>query len=108
MKKIDYKIIITILSFIIIIVTKSDIDLSNLKSNYISIPIFKEIFYYLSVGIFSAMVLILTIDEISERNKKREEQRRTQIFYLKLIPIIKDYYDFYVKLYIATKSEKVL
>lgn len=61
----------------------------------------------LGIGVLSAMVLILTIDKISEKNKKEEMKRQNLIVYNKIKPHLNHYYDFYVKLYIATRKENL-
>lgn len=75
-----WKIIITVISFIAVILSKSTIDWSNLSNNYIDLSLCKEIVYDLSVGIFSAMILVWFIDEINEHiqdntNKKTETEK---------------------------------
>lgn len=102
------KIVVTAISIIGIFFTRSNIDWQNIFNNRIDFGILKEIVYDLSIGVFSAMVLIWIIDEISERNRKREERQRLKVLYRKMIPPIKAYYEFYLKLYVATREEKVL
>ncbi|MHB1314295.1 MAG: hypothetical protein ACYCX2_02270 [Christensenellales bacterium] len=108
MKKL-YKIIISIsiISIIGIIVCKSNIDFVNLSNNHFSLILLKEILYDISVCVFSAMIIVWGIDVINDKNREREEQKRLSVLYQKIIPVLKDYYDFYVKLYIATRKEKV-
>lgn len=67
MKKRDFfilKILITVVSFIVLVVAKSNIDWSNLQNTYIDFSLVKEIVYDLAVGVFSAMILVWFIDEI--------------------------------------------
>lgn len=52
------KIGITIVSLIVAIITKSDIDWSNLLNNCFELSLAKELIYDLSVGVFSAMILV--------------------------------------------------
>jgi hypothetical protein len=42
------------------------------------------------------------------RDRKREERQRLKVLYRKMIPPIKAYYEFYLKLYVATRKEKVV
>ena len=72
-----WKIILTVLSFIFIVLTKSNIDWTDLSNNHLDFHLVKEILYDLCVGIFSAMILICFIDEINEhiqdtKNKNKE------------------------------------
>lgn len=103
-----FKIIITVASLVLIIITKSEIDFTNLVDNQTSLALTKEIIYDLSIGVFSAMILVWGIDEINEKNRIKEEQKRHNVIYKKIIPVVKAYYDFYVKLYIATRDNKVM
>ena len=59
------KILITVVSFVIVVIAKSNIDWSNLQNNYVDLSLVKEIVYDLAVGVFSAMILVWFIDEIS-------------------------------------------
>ena len=102
------KLVITAISIVGIIFTRSNINWQNILSNRIDFVILKDIVYDLSIGVFSAMVLIWIIDGISERDRKREERQRLKVLYRKMIPPIKAYYEFYLKLYVATRKEKVV
>lgn len=75
-----WKLGLTIISFIVVFWIKSNIDWSNLSNNYIDLQLCREIVYDLSIGVFSAMILIWFIDEISDRiqdksNKDAEIKR---------------------------------
>lgn len=70
-----WKIIITAISFIAVILSKSTIDWSNLSNNYIDSALCKEIAYDLSVGIFSAMVLVWFVDEINEHIQDKANEK---------------------------------
>lgn len=76
-----WKIILSIASFVIIILSKSEINWDDFSKNYFDGVLAKEIIYDLSVGIFSAMILIWFIDEINERiqAKKQREERVLKI-----------------------------
>lgn len=102
------KLVITAISIVGIFFTRSNINWQNILSNRIDFVILKDIVYDLSIGVFSAMVLIWIIDGISERDRKREERQRLKVLYRKMIPPIKAYYEFYLKLYVATRKEKVV
>ncbi|MBQ8604999.1 MAG: hypothetical protein IJ410_09195 [Oscillospiraceae bacterium] len=102
------KIYVTIISFLLMVMFKSDIDFVNLANNYFSVPLAKEILYDISVGTFSAMILVWLIDEMNARNEEKEEKKRRLVIYRKLKPILNEYYEFYLKLYIATRKEEVV
>lgn len=70
-----WKIIITAISFIAVILSKSTIDWSNLSNNYIDSALCREIAYDLSVGIFSAMVLVWFVDEINEHIQDKANEK---------------------------------
>lgn len=61
-----WKLVITVISFVFTVIMISDIDWRNLSNNYVDPARWKEIGYDLGVGVFSAMVLIWFVDEISE------------------------------------------
>ena len=89
---------VTIISFLCMIIFKSDIDFVNLANNYFSISLTKEILYDVSVGTFSAMILVWLIDEVNARNEEKEDKRRRLVIYRKLKPLLNEYYEFYLKL----------
>ena len=60
------KIAITIISFGGAVLFKSTIDWTNIQNNYIDLSLLKEIAYDLSIGVFSAMILVWFIDEIGQ------------------------------------------
>lgn len=70
------KIIITVISFVVVILSKSTIDWNNWSNNYIDLALCKEILYDLSVGVFSAMILVWFIDEINERIQEKTSQAK--------------------------------
>lgn len=70
------KILLTVISFIFVIIAKSNIDWNNFQNNYVDPVLVKEIVYDLSVGIFSAMVLIWFIDEINNHLQERSSQKK--------------------------------
>jgi hypothetical protein len=57
------KLVITAISIVGIFFTRSNINWQNILSNRIDFVILKDIVYDLSIGVFSAMVLIWIIDE---------------------------------------------
>lgn len=71
-----WKVIITVMSFVAVILSKSTIYWSNLSNNYIDLAICKEITYDLSVGIFSAMILVWFIDEINEHIQEKKNKAK--------------------------------
>lgn len=71
-----WKLILTIVSFILIILTKSNINWSDFSKNYLDYVLVKEIVYDLSVGIFSAMILIWFIDEINEHIQEKKSKEK--------------------------------
>ena len=71
-----WKVIITVISFIAVILSKSTIDWSNLSNNYIDSALCKEIAYDLSVGVFSAMILVWFIDEINEHIQEKKNRAK--------------------------------
>lgn len=77
----NWKIVITVASFLGIILCKSNIDWSNLANNYIDINRVKEILYDLCIGIFSALVLVWIVDDINNsiQEKKLKESEREAI-----------------------------
>ena len=60
------------------------------------------------------MILIWGIDEVNAKKEKKEEEKKHTILYNRLIPLLKEYYESYLKLYIFTcrdnvkKDDKVL
>lgn len=79
-----WKICLTILSFFCMMLSRSNLDWYNLSNNYLDFSLIKEVCYDLSVGVFSAMILIWFIDEINEhiqdnksKNKEIDEIRRS-------------------------------
>lgn len=87
-----WKLAITVISFVFTVMMISDIDWRNLSNNYIDPVRWKEIGYDLGVGVFSAMVLIWFVDEISEhiqdkisKNTEKEKIKRANRILCKYI-----------------------
>lgn len=62
-----WKLGLTIMSFLVVILIKSNIDWSNLSNNYMDLQLCRDIVFELSAGVFSSMILVWFIDEISDR-----------------------------------------
>ena len=77
-----WKVGITAVSLILVVLIKSEIDWNNWFNNYIDWELCKDIIFELSAGVFSAMILIWFIDEINERiqdkDNKYEEIQKIQ------------------------------
>lgn len=99
--------IITVLSLIFTVLFGSEIPWNDLSKGYLSWPIAKTILYDISVGVFSSMVLVWCIDRIQQKETEKREAKQRLILYNKLTPFLTEYYDFYLKLYIATRDNPV-
>lgn len=75
------KIVLTAISLVGIIVFKSNIDWSNLLNNIVDVTLVREIAYDISIGVFSAMILVWFIDEIGNHIKEQQSRKKeiTQI-----------------------------
>lgn len=98
---------ITLLSTCATFILGSEIPWTNLKSICFSWPLLKDILYDMAVGVSSSMILVWCIDRIQMRETEKQEAKKRMILYNKLAPVLKDYYDFYIFLYIATRSTSV-
>lgn len=101
------KIGLTLGSLLVAIITKSNIDWNNLKNNYIDPMLAKEMFYDLTIGVFSAMVLVWFIDEINERISKRKSREKEKAEIKRLDKVLKCYIDQYITFFycVATPLE---
>lgn len=95
------KIGIAVVSLIIAIITKSDIDLMNLQNNYIDPVRVNEIVYDLSVGVFSAMILVFFIDEIGEKIEMKQSREDEKAIIQRFNKVILLYIDRYTDLFYA-------
>lgn len=98
---------VTLFSLIFTFIFGSDIPWENLQTACFSWPITKNILYDISVGVFSSMILVWCIDRIQSNIEEKDEKKRRQILYDKLSPLLKDYYNFFLYLYIATRNVPV-
>lgn len=96
------KIIITVISLICALLFKSDIDWANLSNNYINMTLVKEILYDLSIGIFSAMVLVWFIDEIGSRIQERKSREKELNIIARFNKVILLYINQYIDLFYCT------
>lgn len=99
--------IIAVLSLIFTVLFGSEIAWDDLSKGYFSWPIAKTILYDISVGVSSSMVLVWCIDRIQQKETEKREAKQRLILYNKLTPFLTEYYDFYLKLYIATRDNPV-
>ena len=99
--------IITVLSLIFTVLFGSEIAWDDLSKGYFSWLIAKTILYDISVGVSSSMVLVWCIDRIQQKETEKREAKQRLILYNKLTPFLTEYYDFYLKLYIATRDNPV-
>ena len=96
--------LITVVSLITTFIFGSEIpwhDLSTIKFSY---ALAKNILYDISVGVFSYMILVWCIDRIQQKEAEKQDAKQRLILYNKLTPFLTEYYDFYLKLYIATRN----
>lgn len=101
------KMVITAISFIGAIFFKSTIDFSDLKNTYFDYAVAKDLMADICIGIFSAMILVWLIDEAKDKAEIKEEDKRHIILYRKLSPLLNNYYEFFLNLYITTRKEPV-
>ena len=93
------KVLITIISFIVVIIAKSNIDWSNLQNNYVDYSLVKEMVYDLAVGVFSAMILVWFIDEISNHIQERQSQEKEKATIKRFDKVLQRYIEQYVTLF---------
>jgi len=94
-----FKIAITVISLLCAIIFKSQIDWANLGNNYIDIFLVKEILYDLSIGVFSAMILVWFIDEIGNHIKERKSQEKERDTIRRFNKILLLYINQYMELF---------
>mgnify|MGYP004569890979 CR=1 FL=1 len=99
-----WKIILTVISFILIILTKSNIDFRNITNNYFDIILAKEIAYDLSIGIFSALVLVWFIDEINDNIQEKIAEKKEVDAIMRADKIIQQYIKHYEKFYYCVST----
>lgn len=99
--------IITLASLVATFVLGSEIPWTNLDNAYFSWPLAKSILYDIAVGIFTSMILVWCIDRIQLRATEEQETKKRLILYNKISPLLTNYYNFYLFLYIATRSTQV-
>ena len=98
---------LTLLSLTFTVILGSEIPWENLSVVCFSWPLAKVILYDISVGILSSMILVWCIDRIQLKMVEREDAKRRLILYNKISPLLEDYYNFYLFLYIATRNAPV-
>lgn len=98
---------IAFFSLIATIIFGSEIPWKNLSTIGFSWPLAKSILYDISVGVLSSMILVLCIDRIQIKMEDIEEAKRRLFLYNKISPLIENYYNFYLFLYIATRKAPV-
>ena len=103
-----WKILITVISFLGTILLKGEVDWANIFGNHIDLKLIKEIFYDLSVGIFSAMILIWFIDEINDRIQTRQSQINEIEVIKRFDKVLQCYINRYITLFycVVTPLEK--
>ena len=95
----NWKIAITVGSFLGILLFKSNIDWSNLSNNYIDIKRVKEILYDLCIGIFSALVLVWIVDDINNSIQEKKSKENEMEAIKRAHRVIQLYIDKYKKFY---------
>lgn len=98
---------ITLASLVATFVFGSEIPWTNLRLARFSWSIAKSILYDISVGVFSSMILVWCIDRIQLQVTEKQAAKQRAIVYNKLGPLLTDYYNFYLFLYIATRDTPV-
>lgn len=93
------KIFLTIISFTCAIIFKSNINWSDWSKNYIDIVLVKEILYDLSIGVFSAMILVWFIDEINEKLQEKQAINNELIAIKNFDNVLQIYIQQYIKMF---------
>lgn len=93
------KIAITIISFGGAVLFKSTIYWTNIQNNYIDLSLLKEIAYDLSIGVFSAMILVWFIDEIGQHIQARQSKEKECAIIKRFDRVLQQYIDRYVTMY---------
>ena len=93
------KIAITIISFGGAVLFKSNIDWSNIQNNHVNLSLLKEIAYDLSIGVFSAMILVWFIDEISQHLQIRQAKEKECATIKRFDRVLQQYIDRYVTMF---------
>lgn len=93
------KIAITIFSFLGAVLFKSNIDWSNVQNNHVNLSLLKEIVYDLSIGVFSAMILVWFIDEISQHIQARQAKEKECAIIKRFDRVLQQYIDRYVTMF---------
>lgn len=95
----NYKIAITVVSFLGMLLFKSNIDWNNLANNYIDINRVKEILYDLCIGIFSALVLVWIVDDINNSIQEKKSKENEMKAIKRAHRVIQLYIEKYKKFY---------
>lgn len=93
------KIVITIVSFVGAILFKSNINLANFQNNHIDLSLLKEISYDLSIGVFSAMVLVWFIDEIGQHIQTQQSKEKECAIIKRFDRVLQQYIDRYITMF---------
>ena len=94
-----YKVVLTVVSFILAVLLKSDICWTDWSKNYVDFLIVKEIAYDIAMGIFSAMVLVWFVDAISDYLNERNEARKEVDAISRYDVVLQHYISNYFKAY---------
>lgn len=93
------KIAMTIVSLGGALFFKSSIDWSNIHNNRLDLSLLKEIFYDLSIGIFSAMILVWFIDEIGQHIQNRQSKEKECAMIKRFDRVLQEYIEQYVTMF---------
>lgn len=94
-----FKVLFTVVSLLVAIVAKSGINWPDFFANYIDTEVIEEILYDLSMGIFSSMVLLWFIDEISQILERSAQKQEHQLLQKEYTNVLLQYINEYVKLF---------
>ncbi len=93
------KVLITVVSFIVAFISKSNINWMELDKNCWDKVLLKEITYDLAMGVFSAMILIWCVDVISEYLEKRIAQKKELETICRIDKVLQHYISRYQRLF---------
>lgn len=93
------KVLITVISFIVAFVSKSNINWLELDKNCWDKVLLKEITYDLAMGVFSAMILIWCVDVISEYLEKKIAQKKELETICRIDKVLQHYISRYQRLF---------